>query len=99
MIKRSVLLVAIVSLLVSCTSDNEHFCARYEYVYNQLLDPELPAISELRQRLEQDISQKKMVEKNQFMLFVLNEFELGIKPDYESAQEYCMRRKRWESYP
>ncbi len=96
-------LVALMTLigLTACESDNEHFCARYQYVYSQLLDESaLPSYAEMRERLLQDMKDPdQKIEQAQFMLFVLEDWHNGIKPEGEEPRAFCMRLKRWEAYP
>ena len=93
-------LTLVVALLSACESDNEHFCARYNYVYNQLLnEKDLPSYMEMRQQLEMNMKDpKKKKEQAQFMLFVLDDWHNGIKPDGEAPREFCMRVQRWRGY-
>lgn len=94
------LLWATLLLLGGCESDNEHFCARYAYVYNQLQDESLPSYAEMRARLFQDLKNPdKKKEQVQFMLFILEEWNNGIKPEGEDPREFCMRTQRWSGYP
>lgn len=88
-------------LLAACESDNEHFCARYNYVYSQLLnDPQLPSYMEMRQQLEQNLQDpKKKKEQQQFMLFILEEWHSGMKPEAEEPRAFCLRAQRWTAYP
>lgn len=98
MIKK-IFLVFLTGFFVACTSDNEHFCVRYEYLYTQLDDPDVPPFSEIYSQLQQDLKDpNKDKNHTKMMLFVLKEFQQGIKPDHESAKDYCVRRKRWEAY-
>ncbi len=85
--------------LVACESDNEHFCARYQYVYNQLLEDDIPTYSEMRSQLFVNLDDpKKDKEQAKFMLFVLEDWYSEIKPESEPAREFCMRIKRWQHY-
>lgn len=89
-------------LVAACESDNEHFCARYNYVFSQLLEDQqqLPSYIEMRQQLEQDLrNPKKKKEQVQFMLFILEEWQMGILPKGESPQDFCLRTQRWKAYP
>ena len=92
--------LAVLLALVACESDNEHFCARYHYVYSQLLDEkELPSYVEMRQQLIlESRDPKKNQDQARFMLFVLEDWHLEIKPDGESPREFCMRFQRWNAY-
>ena len=84
---------------VACSSENEHFCVRYEYVYTQLDDPSLPSYSELKQQLQMDILEKsKDNDHEKFMLFVLEDYRAEAKPHNISPKDYCLQAKRWTSY-
>ena len=92
-------LVALSLMLLGCEQDNEHFCVRYQYLYNQLLEPDLPSYDEMRLQLMKQLADpKKDKDQAKFMLFVLDDWRSGVKTDYESPQQFCMRIKRWESY-
>lgn len=86
--------------LGACESDNEHFCARYQYVYKQLLNEhDLPSYAEMRQQLLQDSRDpKKNIDQAQFMLFVLEDWHTGMRPEDESPRDFCMRLLRWKAY-
>ena len=88
------------SLLVACESDNEHFCARYDYVYSQLLDDdELPSYGEMRAQLVLDMSDpKKDKQQAKFMLFVLDDWQSELVQPGETPRESCMRIERWQQY-
>ena len=91
--------VVVLVLLTACASDNEHFCARYAYVYDQLNEPGLPSYSEMKEALVQELNDvKKDKDKPRFMLFVLEDFNLGIKPEGEASKDFCVRMKRWARY-
>ena len=49
-----ILLLLLFIMLSACESDNEHFCSKYEYVYKQLNDPELPTYGEMKEQLEHE---------------------------------------------
>ncbi|WP_101757481.1 hypothetical protein [Oceanicoccus sp. KOV_DT_Chl] len=87
-------------LLVACESDNEHFCARYQYVYQQLVDePDLPTYTEMKQKLLADLSAAKQDDDQaKFMLFILEDWHSEMKPQHEDGREFCMRVKRWQYY-
>lgn len=88
-----------VFFIVSCESDNEHFCSRYSYVYKQLHDPQLPSYSEMKAQLMAEIKQKKDDnDQPKFMLFVLEDFHNGINPGNEDPQQFCLRVQRWQQY-
>ena len=89
----------VVILLSGCESDNEHFCARYQYVYNQLLVDNLPSYSEMKQSLQAVLADpKKDHDQARFMLFVLEDWHAEIKPEAESARDFCLRINRWQAY-
>jgi uncharacterized lipoprotein NlpE involved in copper resistance len=97
--KALVTLLAVVLWLSGCASDNEHFCMRYEYLYEQLSDPDVPPYDEIRLQLLMDLNDPKKDHNHaKMMLFVLEEYQLGIKPEDEPAQAYCVRRQRWQAY-
>lgn len=95
---------SIVGLLListlACTPDNEHFCARYQYVYQQLQEDGLPSYSEMKQQLKADLNKPgKDKDQSRFMLFVLQDWYAEFKPEGESARDFCMRMQRWQAYP
>ena len=94
----SVIVLAVSVLLGACESDNEHFCARYRYVYNQLLVDDLPSYSEMKQQLIIDMGNPNKREQAKFMLFVLEDWYSELKPDNEEPQAFCMRLERWKAY-
>lgn len=92
-------LVIIIISLVSCADENQHFCARYQYVYSQLDDPELPSYETLKFQLIKKIAEDKAgSDHEQFMLFVLEDYQLGIKNSNQSSKSYCLDNKRWLHY-
>lgn len=104
MVKRSIsyagagLLMALV--VAACTDENEHFCARYQYVYDQLLEPGNPSYGEMKQQLQENLSNpKKESQQARFMLFVLADWRSELVPAHESSGDFCQRIKRWQSYP
>ncbi len=96
--KKSVL-VFILLLMVGCESDNEHFCARYQYVYDQLLEDDIPPYGEMKEQLMANlVDPKKDEQQAKFMLFVLEDWYSEFKPEHESSQDFCLRIKRWQQY-
>lgn len=94
-----IIAITLVLIISGCASDNEHFCARYEYVYSQLSDPDLPGYNELKQQLQLEISKNKDdSEHEKFMLFVLEDHRSEIKPAHQSPKEFCVSSKRWTYY-
>ena len=94
-----VALASVLLVLAGCESDNEHFCARYQYVYNQLLDDDIPPYSEMKSQLVANMSDPaKEHEQAKFMLFVLEDWYSELKPEHEDSQAFCMRIKRWQNY-
>lgn len=88
-----------ISALMACESDNEHFCSRYEYVYDQLNDPELPSYNDMKQQLQKEIDERPGDNDQQkFMLFVLEDFNIEIKPQHLKPREFCMQSQRWKYY-
>ena len=102
LIRVSIRLVTLLVLLSlgACESANEQFCARYQYVFNQLLNEKnLPSYNEMHQQLLLNMQNpNKKKEQQQFMLFVLEDWHNGIKPEGEEPREFCMRAQRWKSY-
>ena len=100
LVARALLLLLLSTLILACESDNEHFCARYRYVYDQLMADDVPPYGEMKQQLIDNLSNpKKEKEQARFMLFVLEDWYSGFKPEHEATQAFCMRIKRWEHYP
>jgi hypothetical protein len=96
---RAISLLVLATAMTACESDDEHFCARYQYVYNQLLEDELPTYGEMKQQLMANlIDPKKDKDQAKFMLFVLEDWHSEIKPEGELTQDFCMRVKRWQYY-
>jgi hypothetical protein len=87
--------------LVACSSENQSFCSRYQYLYDQLQEEEdLPTYGEMRQKLTDEINDpSKDKDQSQFMLFVLEDWHSGRKPSQETAKDYCLRTERWKAYP
>lgn len=85
--------------LLACSSDNEHFCSRYAYIYKQLEDPTLPSYGEMRGQLQARIAKDNGDDdQSKFMLFVLEDHHNRINAGKEDPQTFCLRIKRWESY-
>lgn len=95
-------MVAVILLAIgisACESDNEHFCVRYQYLYQQLLEDDLPSYVEMKQQLHKELSDPgKSRDKTRFMLFVLEDWNAQIIPSGESARDFCLRIKRWQQY-
>ncbi len=86
-------------LLVGCESKNEHFCARYQYVYDQLLENDVPDYGEMKSALHETLDNpKKDKDQATFMLFVLEDWRSGIKPQHETSRVFCLRIQRWQQY-
>lgn len=91
--------LGLVLIASACESENEHFCARYQYVYDQLQAEDLPNYSEMKERLLADMDDsKKKREQAKFMLFVLEDWRSGLRQEQESSRDLCMRIKRWQHY-
>lgn len=85
--------------LVACESKNEHFCARYQYVYDQLLEDDVPNYGEMKSALHETLDNpKKDKDQAKFMLFVLEDWRSGIRPQHESSLAFCLRTQRWQQY-
>lgn len=83
-------------ILLGCTPDNEHFCAKYSYYYDQLSQPDIMPLAVIRQQLEADI-EKHDRERDKLMLLVLDDKAnhlVGISG--EAPAQTCMRLKRWQ---
>jgi hypothetical protein len=85
-------------ILVGCESENEHFCAKYQYFYRELTAPGILPIRDLREQLEKDLAKSPDSDPTKMALFVLNDIEADVKPEAEEPREYCMRRQRWTRY-
>ncbi len=98
-VMKKLIILGLLALLAACTSDNEHFCVRYKYVYDQLDEPGIAPYSEIEVMLRKELKDpSKDHNYTRIMLFVLDEHRTGIKPEYEDAKDYCMRRQRWKAY-
>lgn len=83
-------------VLVGCAQDNEHFCAKYSFFYDQLSQQGNLPLEVIRQQLEADI-EKHGRERDKMMLLVLDDKEnrlVGVRA--ESPAQTCMRLKRWQ---
>ena len=100
MFMRKIIVIALIGWLAGCADENEHFCARYEYLYTQLeTGKDLPSYSEMKQALLADMADPgKKTDQAKFMLFVLEDYHSEFKPYGESARDFCLRIKRWEQY-
>ncbi len=86
-------------LLLGCESENEHFCSKYSYFYKELTAPGILPIRDLRAQLERERDGAGADRQRARMaLFVLDEIQSELKPEAESARDYCLRRKRWERF-
>lgn len=95
---RLLLISLLVSILSACGDANEHFCARYNYLYDQLAsESDLPSFAEMKQSLLAKIA-KDDNDQAKMMLFVLEDFHIALKPHGEEAYDTCMRLKRWHGY-
>lgn len=101
MIRKQFLLAITILAMVGCESDNEHFCARYQYLFRQLLDQkDLPSYAEMRAQLLRDMKNpNKKTEQAQFMLFVLEDWNNGLLAEGQQPRELCMQLQRWTAYP
>lgn len=85
-----------VALLGACQSDNEHFCTRYQYLYQQLDDEQLLPYGELKAVLLKDIAKSADQDKRaKMMLMALEDHYAQLVQANESAKDYCMRTQRW----
>lgn len=92
-------LAVLLGSMLGCESDNEHFCARYQYLYDQLLADDVSDYSEMNSQLLDNMSNPdKDREQAKFMHFVLQDWRMEIKPEHEESRKFCMRMKRWQNY-
>ncbi|MBR9911271.1 MAG: hypothetical protein GYB33_13060 [Gammaproteobacteria bacterium] len=96
-----VILTGLLLLLVvtGCGSANEHFCAKYSYFYEELSKPGIMPLGDIEEQLRSELADPgKDGDRARISLYVLNHVASGIKPPGEAPQDYCMRRRLWESY-
>lgn len=96
-----VFFLALVVTLIGCEVDeNEHFCARYSMLFEELeTEPDLPSYDEMKEQLTLTLmNPDKDPDQAKFMLFVLDDYHFEIKPKDESAREFCLRINRWQAY-
>lgn len=85
------------TLMCSCSSENEHFCTRYQYLYTQLDNKDLLPYTELKSLLLKEIQKNdKPNKKSKMMLLALEDHHIEIIPEGVSSKEFCMSNKRWE---
>ena len=85
--------------MLGCSSDNEHFCAKYSFYYRELTQPGLIPYRDMEHQLLEELrNPEKDPDKAKIALFVLADIVNDVKPKAEDAQDYCMRRKLWERY-
>lgn len=94
--KKRRLIVVLSVFLMACTDNNDHFCAKYGYYYEQLEKPGLPPYSEMKAGIEEKIANGD--ESALMMKFVLNDFRRSNKPKNETPKAFCMRRQLWLKY-
>lgn len=93
----AVVLCISLAAVAGCSSDNEHFCTRYQYLYQQLGDATLPPYAQLRAALHNEIQSEGGSDKrSEMMLLALDDYYYEVVPYGESPKEYCMRVKRWQ---
>lgn len=94
---RILLLFLMSALLVACTPDNEHFCQKYSYFYDELSEPGILPYRDIKQQLEKDIKESNK-DRDRLMLMVLEDKNNDVFGYKESAAEYCLRAKRWGNF-
>ena len=84
-------------IVVGCTPENEHFCAKYSYFYDELSEPGLLPYRDIKQQLEKDIKESNK-DRDRLMLMVLEDKKSDVFGYKESASEYCLRAGRWKNF-
>lgn len=96
---QKICLLFLLTVLLSCESDNEHFCSKYQFYFNRLTEPGVLPFSQLKPQLKKDLKKNsKAADDAKMALFVIQDIEIGLKKDSETARDYCMRRQRWQGY-
>ena len=85
-------------LLIGCESENEHFCSKYSYFTNELTAEGILPYRDLKEQLEVDLRKKPDSDHSKMALFVLEDINLDMRPEHETARDYCLRRERWKMY-
>jgi hypothetical protein len=83
--------------LTACTPDNEHFCAKYSYYFDELSAPGILPYKDIKQQLEKEIK-KSNRDKDRLMLMVLEDKHNDVFGYGESAAQYCMQSERWKKF-
>lgn len=85
--------------LAGCADPNEHFCAKYQFFYDELTRPDVMPLILIREQLEDDLNNPKAdFEKVTMALFVLTDIEDKRMRHNETPTEFCFRTERWSLY-
>ncbi len=96
---RLIVLLCITLGLQACgESGHEHFCSKYQYLHGKLTEPGVLPFITLKRMLRQELNEPAKREDAKMALFVISDIERGAIRGKESPRDYCLRRKRWESY-
>lgn len=92
-------LFLLVFLLSACgESGQEHFCSKYQYLHNQLSEPDVLPFPILKRQLRDELNDENKREDAKMALFVISGMERGQQRANETPRDYCLRAKRWEHY-
>lgn len=96
---RVLLLVLLIFGIQGCgESGHEHFCSKYQYLHGKLTEPGVLPFMTLKRMLRQELNDPGKRDDAKMALFVISDIERGVIREKESPRDYCLRRKRWESY-
>ncbi|MBB6521179.1 hypothetical protein [Pseudoteredinibacter isoporae] len=96
---RVLLLVFLFVGLQGCgESGHEHFCSKYQYLHGKLTEPGVLPFMTLKRMLRQELNDPAKRDDAKMALFVISDIERGVIRESEEPRDYCLRRKRWESY-
>jgi len=84
--------------LLGCESENEHFCSKYSYFTTELTAEGILPYPALKAQLLEDFRKKPDSDHTKMALFVLEDINRDMRPESESARDYCTRRERWKMY-
>lgn len=88
-----------VVLVLGCADKNEHFCAKYSYFYNELTQPGILPLPEIRNQLEAEVRDpKKDNDRSRMALLVLDDLQGGFIHSFDDPREFCFEWRRWEKY-
>ncbi|GAA6153850.1 hypothetical protein [Pseudoteredinibacter isoporae] len=96
---RVLLLAVLIAGLQACgESGHEHFCSKYQYLHGKLTEPGVLPFMTLKRMLRQELNDPSKRDDAKMALFVISDIERGVIRESETPRDYCLRRKRWESY-